>query len=171
MLGKDLHLWRDGNYTPSFPSKQTSMIFLWGPILCNSFKALLCDNLTMSDPKKEKQVPPCIWGNVLQILLCLYHLEKRKWPWTCLELGHLGGAVGYMDNSWFQLMSWPQGLEIKSHDGLHTQQRVCLRSFTPPLCSSPHEHLHPLFLSQINKLFKKIYNWKLIKYKYKYMIN
>ena len=62
------------------------------------------------------------------------------WNWwrglRVLIIGYLPGWLSWLSifGSWFWLMSWSWGLEIKPHVRLHALDRVCLSLF---LCSSP----------------------------------
>ena len=65
------------------------------------------------------------------------------------ELGHLGGSIDWVSNSWFWLRSWSRGSWVQAlHLALHWQCRACL-GFSPSSlpCPSP-VHALPLFLSQ-----------------------
>jgi len=69
--------------------------------------------------------------NIISMFGKIQHAFMKK---TLNKMECLGGAVGWVPNSWFQLQLWSWGHEIKPQLGLHAQHRVYLGlSFPFPL--------------------------------------
>ena len=79
------------------------------------------------------------WVNLKNTMLKQKRLDTKAYmlsSFIYMKLeGHLGGSVGWVSNSWFQLRSWSQGCGIEPRIRQCTECGACLR-FSPSLSLS-----------------------------------